>query len=636
MARRPVVNASVAGVRPTTPVVDDHNIARARAQFASLARPHDAANELLPALRAAAELIDAGSDPDYRLYVFTDLQARALGLDKTATPRDPSTTTPPAIEAPPANGAANAFDDTPRDVLERIGKRAEITFFDVSPQSGGSRIDNLQVTGVSLLDPLVIAKVPVPVQVSLRSRCGDTRSVQVTLEIDGGAPVRQQVQIEAGAEKSVEFPVTFREVGLRTLKASIESDGLEADDARWLVVPVRDRVRLLLVEGSEETEAPLQEAAHLRAVLDPTGGEGSADLTPFEPRTIDTLQFWSGAEPLDAYDLVALCNVESVPPEVADKLKHAMQGGTSLLVLLGNRVRPDAYNAHLFAAGSGPMPMQLGAAQGYVPLGRDSYGSEILEVDHPVFADFSKEFRDIFQQIPIYKYFGSEKSSLGKDARVLARLRDHDQSPLLIVNTFGEGKVAVLTTSISRRPDRWNDLQLELIAFQLLHPLTRWLTVAATNPYNVDVGGMLTVALKEKPRDVAFLTSERAGSMRSPVGEESRPLTGARYGLPPCRDTSYRGVYVADMHVERDGVSAPRQIPFAVNVDPVEGALDYAAPATLRERLGIERVLRELPADGSSAIDSGRADFGPLLLLLTLMFLLSEAALARFVSTRRD
>jgi uncharacterized membrane protein len=358
-------------------------------------------------------------------------------------------------------------------------------------------------------------------------------------------------------------------------------------------------------------------------------------LTPFLPRTIDTMQFWTGSEPLDAYDLVVLCNVESVPPEVADKLKQAMQSGTSLLLLLGNRVKPDAYNAQLHAAGSGPLPMQLGTAQGYVPLGRDSYGSEIVDVDHPVFADFSKEFRDIFQQIPIYKYFGSEKSTLGKEARVLARLRDEQQSPLLVAGTFGEGKVAVLTTALSRRPDRWNDLQVPMISFQLLHPLARWLTVAAANPYNVEVGGVLTVGLPEKPRDVAYLSSERAGSLRIPVGEDSRPLGGGRWGLPPCRDTAYAGVYVADMQVERDGVLVAQPIPFAVNVDPAEGALAYAKPAVLRERLGIERVLRELPADGSAAIDSARNELGPLLLLATLLFLVGEAVLARFVSTKR-
>ncbi|HLU38031.1 MAG TPA: hypothetical protein VK081_01525, partial [Planctomycetota bacterium] len=257
-------------------------------------------------------------------------------------------------------------------------------------------------------------------------------------------------------------------------------------------------------------------------------------------------------------------------------------------------------------------------------------------VDHPVFADLSREYRDIFQQIPIYKYFASEPSTLADSARVIARLRDREQSPLLVVGNFGAGKIAVLTTSLSRRPDRWNDLQLELIAFQLLHPLARWLTVAATNPHNVEVGAVLTAALPDKPRDVAFISSERAGSLRIPVGDETRLLAGGRYSLPPCRDTGFAGIYMADMHVERDGVLAPHSMPFAVNVDPSDGALDYAAPAVVRERLGIERVLRDLPDDGSSAVAAGRNDLGPLLMLFALLFLLGEAALARFVSTRRQ
>lgn len=621
------VSIVVAGVRVTTPVVDDLNIARAKTQMSALTQPHDAAVDLLPALRTTAELVEAGNDPEYRVYVFTDMQARALGLSKVATETKPEPT-----DRPPE---ATAFADTTRDVIEQIRKRAEVTFFDVSPNGEGGRIDNLQVTDIGLVDPLVIAKVPVPVAVGLRNRGDKSRSVQVTLEIDGSAPVRQQVEIEAGADKAVEFPVTLREVGLRTLKASIEADGLEADDARWLIVPVRDRVRVLLVEGSDERDVALQDASHLRMTLDPTGGEGPAELTPFQIRSIDTLQFWSGNEPLDAYDLVALCNVESVPPEVADKLKAAMQSGTSLLLILGGHVKPDAYNAQLYAGGTGPLPMQLGAAMGFAPLGRSAYNVEVVEVDHPVFADFSKELREVLQQVPVWRFFGSEPSSLTKDARVLARLRDPQQTPLLVVSSFGDGKVAVLTTSLNRRPDRWNDLYLELISFPLLHPLARWLTVSASNPYNVDVGGVLTAPLEHRPRDVAYLSSERAGSLRIPVGEDSHPLSGGRYGLPPCRDTAFAGIYVADMQVERDGVLAPQQVPFAVNVDPAEGALEYAAPAIVREKLGVERILRELPADGSAAIESGRSELGPLLLLMTLIFLVGEAALARFVSTRR-
>jgi len=625
------VSLVVAGVRATTPVVDDLNVARAKTQLSALAQPHDSAVELLPALRAAAELVETGNDPEYRVYVFTDLQARALGLARVAAAPD---------AVPPQDGGAAApeaaaFSDNARDVLDRMKKTAEVTFFDVGPAGEGGRIDNLQVADVTLVDPLVIARDPVRTAVGLRNRSERSRVVQVTLELDGGAPVRQQVEIEAGADKAVEFPVTFRDVGLRTLKASIDADGLEADDARWLVVPVRDRVRVLLVEGSEENEAALQEASHLRMVLDPAGGEGPTDLTPFQLRTIDTLQFWSGNEPLDAYDLVALCNVESIPPEVADKLKGAMQSGTSLLVILGSHVKPDAYNAQLFGGGSGPLPMQLGAAQGFAPLGRDAYNVEVVEVDHPVFADFSKELRAVLEQVPIWKFFGTDRGSLGKEARVLARLRDHEQSPLLLAGKFGEGKVAVLTTSLSRRPDRWSDLYLELVSFPLLHPLARWLTVSTANPYNVDVGGVLTAPLPRKPRDVAYVSSERAGSLRIPVGEDSVPLPGARYGLPPCRDTSYAGIYVADMQVERDGVQAPLQVPFAVNVDPAEGVLEYAPAATVKDKLGVERILRELPADGSAAIDSGRSELGPLLLLLTLIFLVGEAALARFVSTRR-
>ncbi len=627
------VSIVVAGVRPTTPVVDDLNVARAKAQLAVLGRPFDGASDLTAALVAAAELVENGSDPEYRVHVFTDLQVRALGLDKTAGAQGDAARAPdtPPGETPPAD----AFKDTIADAVERLRKKAELTFFDVGPEAGAEHLDNLQVTDLRLLDELAVVRTPLPLQVTLHNRGESPRAVQVTVEIDGGAPVRQAVTLEALADKTVEFPLTFLDVGLRTVKASIESDGLDADDVRYLVVEVRDRVKLLLVEGSDETEAPLQDASHVRAILDPGAGDGDPSLTPFQPRTIDTLQFWTGNEPFADYDLVALCNVEAVPAEVAEKLKNAMQGGTSLFVMTGGRCKADSYNANLHVAGQGPVPLQLHGPLGFAPLGDESYGAEIVDPDHPVFQDLGEVFRDIFQQLPIYKFMGSDATTLHRDARIIARLRDPQQSPLLTVGAWGEGRVAVLSTTITRRPDRWNDLQLEMIAFQFLHPLARWLTVSGASQHNIVVGGAIGASLRDKPRDVAYLTSERAGSMRIPTGEDGRPLPGNRYALPPCRDTAFSGIYLADLQVEKDGVLTPRQLPFAVNVEPVEGDLRYAAHGVVRERLGVERIHRELPAEGSTAIDSGANELGPMLLLAAFLFLLGEGALARYVSTRR-
>lgn len=632
------VSIVVSGVRPTTPVLDDLNMTRAKAQLAALGRPYDTASDLTAALIAAAELVENGTDPEYRVYVFTDLQVRALDLDKSPDPARPAPGDQPPPDAPPGTpppvGDA-AFRDSAADAVERLRKKSELTFFDVGPNDGAGQIDNVQVTDLHLLDPLAVVRTPLPLQVSLHNRGTSPRAVQVTVEIDGGAPARQAVTLEASADKSVEFPLTFLETGLRTVKASIDGDGLDADDVRYLVVEVRDRVKLLLVEGSDETEAPLQDASHLRAILDPADGDGDPTLTPFQPRVIDTLQFWTGNEPFADYDLIALCNVEAVPAEIAEKLQNAMQAGTSLFVMLGGRVKADSYNANLYVAGRGPLPMQLHGVLGFTPLGDQSYGTEIVDPDHPVFADLGEVFRDIFQQLPIYKFFACDVDTLSKDARVIARLRDPQQSPLLTVGTWGEGRVAVLATSITRRPDRWNDLQLEMIAFQFLHPLARWLTVPTSSQYNVVVGSALGASLRDRPRDVAYLTSERAGSTRIPTGEDGRPLPGSRYALPPCRDTAFSGIYLADLQVEKDGVLLPRQLPFAVNVEAVEGDLRYAAHSVVHDRLGVDRIYRDLPAEGSSSIESGASELGPTLLLAAFLFLLGEGALARYVSTRR-
>jgi hypothetical protein len=627
------VTVVTSGVRVATPIVDDLGVARAKARIAGMPAAQDAARDLTEALLKVADIVEGGTDPEFRVYLFSDLQARAFGLAQR--PVEPGAG---RDEPTPPEPAAAARDDL-HDALARILKLAEITVFDVGVDTAGTnRADNLQVSELALGVPVATVGVTIPVVATLVNRTQQAQSVQCTLEVDGGSPTRKAVDLEPGAERQVEFTVTLREVGLRALRASIEADGLEADNARYRVVPARERIQVLLVEGSDVSETPdsLREATHLRDVLDPTRGRGAPELTTFAPKIIDTTTFWRGTENFAAYDLIVLANVERVSRELAEKLASAVQAGAGLLFLLGDYVDPDAYNVELGSGGRGLLPLRLTGPRGYTPGGTESYGSEILQPHHPIFADLGDAYRDLFQQVAIYRFLGSDPASLSPAATLLCRVRDDAQSPLLAVAPFGNGKVAVLTTPINRRPDRWNDLNLEVIAFQLLHPLAYWLTVPAVDPHNVEVGTPLSASVPERPRDVAYVLSERAGGERVPVAEDARALPGERFALPPLHGTAYAGIYAADIQVDREGSIARRQLPFAVNVDPREGDLTYMTHAACREKLGLNRIYRDLPAEGNVSIEAGISELGPLLLWVVLAIVVGEAVLARFVSSRRN
>src|SRR5690606_9795394 len=73
-----------AGVRPEMPLRDDLNLGRAKAELAAMPGPQDSAADLTAALLRTADVIEEGGDGDVRVYVFTDLQARAFGRELTA------------------------------------------------------------------------------------------------------------------------------------------------------------------------------------------------------------------------------------------------------------------------------------------------------------------------------------------------------------------------------------------------------------------------------------------------------------------------------------------------------------------------------------------------------------------------
>ena len=248
------ISIVVAGVRPAWPVTDELSVPRARATLAALRGPLDSANDLLPTLRQVAEFLERGSDPEYRVYLFSDLQRRAFGrLDSHKA--KPDVTLPTGTESQKAAGEENLFSDNGRELCDRIQKKAELVVLDMAGAvENGLDEGNLQIHKLVLGQAHAAAKVPVPVLVTIKNRGTKKLSSQVTLEVDGGEPMRKTCALDPGAETQAEFLVTFREIGPRRVRAYLEPDPIPADNERFLVVQARDRLRVLLIEGSTETE----------------------------------------------------------------------------------------------------------------------------------------------------------------------------------------------------------------------------------------------------------------------------------------------------------------------------------------------------------------------------------------------
>ncbi|HLQ38877.1 MAG TPA: vWA domain-containing protein, partial [Planctomycetota bacterium] len=625
----PKFSLVLAGVRPRFLVRGDMNLAAARNQCLLLQKPEDAGADLTEAMAQVAEYVDAATDPELQVYLLTDLQVHAFGKALQ-----------PAAKGAPAGPE---LQDTVRDAIERIGKKPNARFhlIDTGPlaeQHGGGVVDNVQITGLRLDEPAAVARVPITFIATLKNRGQTACSAQVTLDVDGAEPNRKVVNLEAGAEGEAEFQLAFRDTGRHRLHASLQSDGLEADDERFLSLDVRERLRVLLVDGAAD-EDPLRTNAYVwQSVLDPSHGQGGPEVSRFEVKVIEPLLLLGGQEQPAAYDITVLADVDRLNERAAVALQQALQAGKGVLVAFGDRADVAAYDLQLHAAGTGIMPFRLLRRAGPGPGGVACTPSIALP-EHGALAEFDEPvYREVLQSIWVFNWLALDKDDLSKDAQVVLRLTDAERSPLLVAHTFGDGRVLFWLSGPASeyRPDRWNRFDDPVVAFHLLHGLCKWLALPAQDPFNTAVGSELACTLPARPENVEVTRPERDGSSKTPLSEEPKPLPGGRYLLPPFAHTDYAGFYSVDLQLDRDSGKEHQSLLFAVNVDPDEGELRYPAHDDVRQALGIARVLTTLPSDATGTVDPQNSELGPSLLLATLLFVLFEAAMARYVSVRRS
>jgi hypothetical protein len=637
------VSLILAGIRPEIPIRGAINLANVRARLARMGPPTDSAESLLSGLGEVAELLEGDQeDPANvasrtRVYVFTDLQKSCFGNQALAgNAADPANLRPSQATTDATEKAADLTKDSALDLVERISKLATLTLMDVGGAAGTS-LDNVQVTDLRLERTHAVANVGLQATATVRNLSSSAQNIEITLEKDNGEPTRRMVRVDAGSETEVPFQVVFRTTGKRQLRASIAGDGLDADNIAYRVVNVQERLQILLVEGSLENEYRLMDSGWLQVILDPTRGEGDANVTEFATKTIDATAFLLGQEKIQDYNMVVLANIERLTEKIAEELAAAVEAGTGLLIALGPRSQPESYNLHLYGDGDGPLPIRLQSFEGYDPSGKRLYRNQVVDTEHPVFGDFrlNEPLLQALHLGGIYRYFRTERESLSENGKVLWQISNPELSPLMVAGRYGEGRTLLLTSQITQQPGKWNTLDAPIHSLPLMHPMAHWLSHPAVDAFNLSVGGRLTSIVKQRPSDLAVVQSERAGGSKVPIAEVSRPLRAGLYALPAFTQTDYAGFYTFEMDLGEPGATEQVRLPFAVNPDPKEGELSYFAHATLREKLGFENIYTALPDQDATIEDAGTAELGPFLLYLVLLFILGEAIWARFVSRRR-
>jgi hypothetical protein len=645
-ARGDRVRLILAGAYPRT--LSWSNPSEALSILDTLTAPTDEPLDLGAALAQVLEFAKEGeagaSASAIEVRLLCDLQRRSF-LQREETPAAPAPAAPAGSAPKPGekpggnNGEKDGDGRQPRpalyEVLDALSKLGSRVFVE---DLGSSETipPNLGIASVASAGPALGAGIPAEIRIEVRNYGPNVRrGVRLALDLDGESRPSQTIDVPARGRAEAVFSIAIRDPGEHVLAARLEGDRLAADDERFHVITVPPPLRVLLVDGAPAAAVEEDEIGYLRAVLDPPLDDGSAGAPgvghPFEPREARPEALSTGEVRIEEFDAIWLANVESLPPAVVDALERAVAGGAALIVSLGDRVTPQAYDARLWRAdGTGLLPAQI-LSRTAVPSRRDTYFRvESFDEQCPALSFFADErWKPLLTEVPIYEFFSTR---LGPGARVLASLDDPGSNALLVERSFDRGRVLLWTTTIDPAWTRLPESPRTLVP--LAHELLRYAARPSGPPRNLAPGEPIQAEAPTFPRALALSKPDGSRQALDGVAEQ---LPGGRWRLPaiPGKDTERAGLY----RVEVDGsTSRAGSLAFAVCLDPDEGDLERLGPDELSS-LHPALVAVSAGESGKTGIDPDALHRGELwrgIAIACLAALVLESLWAAWIGRRRS
>lgn len=513
-------------------------------------------------------------------------------------------------------------EDGPRDpaipklIKEIQGMGGEFLFVDLGPPRPG----NLALTSLAAGDALIGVDVPAPFTVWVSAFDPPrTPDLTLTVEVDGQVRMSRAVHLDPGKERIGEsFFHVFREAGPHTVSAEIRSDLLDIDNRRGIVVDVRERVEILIVDG--EPSGPIErESFFLESALGMEDETEAERLTPFRIEVVPAHRL--DEVPLDRYDLVILANLASLSDRKLAELEDMVREGAGAVVFMGGNIDREFYRERLYAGGSGILPADLVEIAGD-PSRREELRFQVAGESHPVmeriagmgfgWANFS-----VFQ---FYRLVARP------DVQVLVRTTDPGSSPVILEGGYGRGRVVVVATSAD---DEWSNFPKFPVFVAFLHEVIPYLLSYNAAVKNLLVGEPYTrmVESRDYASDV-MLTSPDGVSVRKVMAR----IPGENRFRLDHEDTLEPGIYTLDLGREAAS-TAPRRDYFAVNVETSEGNLRKLSREDFRDHFPDLRF--QMAGDLGAVMPQGTGDRGResgwwrQLVWAVLLLLFAETALGQ-------
>lgn len=318
---------------------------------------------------------------------------------------------------------------------------AEVTFIRIGAPG---KDPNVSVKEVGLAGGEIFAGVPAGLEVTVSNLSDQKGKALIQVYLSGIKIDQKSIDLLPGEEKKTLFELLINKPGWIDGEVRLSSDRLHADDVFYFPLNVKEKVRVLVVDGDPKTSLRSSESYFLVSALRPGGMEGS----PFLTRVITESEL--GKVDPGSYDTLFLLNVPS--PDFS-RLASFMDMGKPVFIFLGDRIIPEAYNRFTLA------PWQIGEL---IDLGEG--GEKMTQIEPgQIETRFLSRLQGSLKRASVQTYY-----RIDGNAETLLTLKSKD--PLLLETTVGKSKLFVFASSADIA---WNDISLNAAYVPLIQGLVK-------------------------------------------------------------------------------------------------------------------------------------------------------------------
>ncbi|GAB4161195.1 MAG: hypothetical protein Tsb009_38480 [Planctomycetaceae bacterium] len=395
------------------------------------ASPTHETGKLYPTLREIAQILKKTSLPRKRVYFIGDFQKNTW--------------------IPVQTGQRERINR----LMKSLAQHAQLKLIDLG--SRGS--ENIAITQFDSKTPYVIAKRPLELIATLRNFGRDfALKKRLELYVDGILRDVRSVDLPPNSTQKIRFEYPPQngatiapplEKGEYYFEVRLQDDRLPLDNVRGLAIPVKNELKVLLVDGNPSAPRKENPTFFLRHALRPA--KASEDWQGiFQPKVITETEL-IGMDFSDI-DCIFLCNLSLIQENELRKLRAFVENGGGLVICLGDQVRVNHYNEVLFREDDGILPVRLETVV------KTPHRLETTNLSHPIMDPFRGSPGAGLERVICERYFRviPRKSSR---TRVVLRFKPSGNKttgdPAILESALGQGQVVLVTTAFQAKWSTW-------------------------------------------------------------------------------------------------------------------------------------------------------------------------------------